>query len=97
MSDEKKRDDFTIDINDRGREKFEAMPRRDTAPTIPIANSPVFAILSYCLSSILMTVTNKYVLSGMDYNLNFFLLCVQVRHSDLLRAKASKANECDRL
>lgn len=26
-----------------------------------------------------MTVTNKYVLSGLDYNLNFFLLCVQVR------------------
>lgn len=25
-----------------------------------------------------MTVTNKYVLSGMDYNLNFLLLCVQV-------------------
>lgn len=24
-----------------------------------------------------MTVTNKYVLSGTDYNLNFFLLCVQ--------------------
>jgi GDP-mannose transporter len=25
----------------------------------------------------MMTVTNKYVLSGLDYNLNFFLLCVQ--------------------
>jgi hypothetical protein len=25
-----------------------------------------------------MVVTNKYVLSGLDYNLNFFLLAVQV-------------------
>ncbi|KAF2434928.1 golgi GDP-mannose transporter-like protein [Tothia fuscella] len=77
MSDEKKRDDFTIDIGDRGREKFDAMPRRDAAPSAPISSSPVLAILAYCASSILMTVTNKYVLSGMDYNLNFFLLCVQ--------------------
>jgi len=26
-----------------------------------------------------MTTTNKYVLSGVDFNLNFFLLAVQVR------------------
>lgn len=43
-----------------------------------LANSPMVAILSYCGSSILMTVTNKYVLGGRDFNLNFFLLCVQV-------------------
>jgi hypothetical protein len=42
-----------------------------------ITENPVIAILSYCGSSILMTVTNKYVLSGRDFNLNFFLLCVQ--------------------
>jgi GDP-mannose transporter len=30
------------------------------------------------VSSILMTCTNKYILGGIDYNLNFFLLCVQV-------------------
>ncbi|GAO48692.1 UDP-galactose transporter [Saitoella complicata NRRL Y-17804] len=40
-------------------------------------NSPAFPILSYCGASILMTVTNKYVLSGYDFNLNFFLLCIQ--------------------
>jgi hypothetical protein len=43
-----------------------------------LTENPVAAILSYCGSSILMTVTNKYVLSGVDFNLNFFLLCVQV-------------------
>lgn len=40
-------------------------------------NEATIAILSYCGSSILMTVTNKYVLSGHSFNLNFFMLCVQ--------------------
>ncbi len=34
-----------------------------------------------------MTVTNKYVLSGLDYNLNFFLLCVQVRIAPVYMVK----------
>ncbi|KAI8967347.1 hypothetical protein BDF20DRAFT_829708 [Mycotypha africana] len=34
-------------------------------------------IASYCFASILMTVTNKYVLSGYDFNMNFLLLTVQ--------------------
>ncbi|CAI2166692.1 14464_t:CDS:2 [Funneliformis geosporum] len=34
-------------------------------------------ILTYCAASILMTVTNKYVLSGYEFNMNFFLLGVQ--------------------
>ena len=42
------------------------------------ANHPSLPILAYCGSSILMTVTNKYVLSGLDFNLNFFLLMIQV-------------------
>lgn len=42
-----------------------------------IANSGPMSILCYCASSILMTVTNKYVLSGYSFNLNFFLLAVQ--------------------
>lgn len=35
----------------------------------------------------MMTVTNKYVLSGYDFNLNFFLLCVQVSIAILLRPR----------
>jgi hypothetical protein len=35
-------------------------------------------ILTYCAASILMTVTNKYVLSGYDFNMNFLLLGIQV-------------------
>ncbi|EXJ62597.1 GDP-mannose transporter 1 [Cladophialophora yegresii CBS 114405] len=40
-------------------------------------NNPVLPVVSYCASSILMTVANKYILSFPDYNLNFFLLAVQ--------------------
>lgn len=38
----------------------------------------VLPIASYCFASILMTVTNKYVLSGYDFNMNFLLLTIQV-------------------
>ncbi|KAL1304866.1 hypothetical protein AAFC00_003790 [Neodothiora populina] len=42
-----------------------------------VPNEAGIAILSYCGSSILMTVMNKYVLSGHSFNMNFFFLCVQ--------------------
>jgi GDP-mannose transporter len=35
-------------------------------------------ILTYCIASIVMTVTNKFVVSG-DFNMVFFLLTVQVQ------------------
>jgi hypothetical protein len=38
----------------------------------------VLPVASYCCASILMTVTNKYVLSGYDFNMNFLLLTIQV-------------------
>ncbi|EJU03841.1 UDP-galactose transporter [Dacryopinax primogenitus] len=41
------------------------------------ATNPVFPILSYCCSSILMTVVNKYVLSGRHFSMNFLLLAIQ--------------------
>ncbi|KAF1985934.1 golgi GDP-mannose transporter-like protein [Aulographum hederae CBS 113979] len=77
MSDDKKREDYTVDI---GKEKFDSA--RPESPKMPpqqrgITEHPAFPVVAYCGSSILMTVTNKYVLSGLDYNLNFFLLCVQ--------------------
>ncbi|MDC6271522.1 GDP-mannose transporter [Acetobacter pasteurianus] len=42
-----------------------------------IVNSGPISIIAYCFSSILMTITNKYVVSGLNFNLNFFLLAVQ--------------------
>lgn len=41
-----------------------------------VNNGPV-SIFSYCVSSILMTVTNKYVVNGFSFNMNFVLLFVQ--------------------
>jgi GDP-mannose transporter len=43
-----------------------------------IDHSPGASILAYCLASISMTVVNKYVVSGAQWNLNFFYLAVQV-------------------
>ena len=83
MADEKKRDDdLVIDMGDRkGRFDSPSRTPQNSPPAAPIAavtNNPIFPVLSYCGSSILMTVTNKYVLSGLGFNLNFFLLAVQV-------------------
>ena len=47
-----------------------------TSPLAKLSNSGPFSIFCYCASSILMTLTNKYVVNG-DFNLNFFLLAVQ--------------------
>lgn len=51
-----------------------------------LEKSPAAAVIAYCLSSISMTIVNKYVVSGEGWNLNFFYLGVQVRlyHPSLL-------------
>ncbi|KAI0653442.1 UDP-galactose transporter [Cubamyces menziesii] len=41
------------------------------------AASSVPPIVCYCLASILMTVVNKFVVSGTHFNMNFLLLCMQ--------------------
>lgn len=81
MADDKKREDYTIEMGEqKANGAFDAPPpRASAAPAAPLTNSPIVPVLAYCGSSILMTVTNKYVLSGLDFNLNFFLICVQVR------------------
>lgn len=92
MSD-KKNEDFTIRMPDTGMrspyggEKDPFIPGRPARvpshPNVPsqiakIENSPAISILAYCLSSISMTVVNKYVVSGSEWNLNFFYLAIQV-------------------
>lgn len=42
-----------------------------------ISNNPVVAIVCYCMSSIIMTLGNKYVLSGAHFNMNCVVLAVQ--------------------
>lgn len=82
MSDDKKSDDYRVDMPS-GKEFRAASPMPRSASSSragpAITENPIAAVLAYCGSSIMMTVTNKYVLSGVDFNLPFFLLCVQVR------------------
>jgi GDP-mannose transporter len=77
-----------VDGNDFGGEKDPFLGRpasrpRQEAPAIgafieTIDHSPGASILAYCLASISMTVVNKYVVSGSEWNLMFFYLAVQV-------------------
>lgn len=79
MSDDKKSDDYRVDMPSSKSSRAPSPAMRPSAHKgSSITENPVAAILGYCGSSILMTVTNKYVLSGVDFNLPFFLLCVQV-------------------
>lgn len=54
--------------------------------TLPPAVKASLPILFYCIASIVMTVTNKYVVSG-DFNMVFFLLTVQVRMNNEMEKK----------
>jgi GDP-mannose transporter len=82
MSDDKKSDDYRVDMPSGNEFRAASPPSRSAtshrAAGVSITENPIAAVLAYCGSSIMMTVTNKYVLSGVDFNLNFFLLCVQV-------------------
>ncbi|PUU79174.1 hypothetical protein B9Z19DRAFT_1125544 [Tuber borchii] len=75
MAEKEKQDAFRVDIpsNDKGFPP----PSPRGPPASSAVSNPLLPILSYCGASILMTVTNKYVLSGYDFNLNFFLCMVQ--------------------
>lgn len=85
MADDKKNDGYAIEMDKLDKNKeFEAAPppQPRSAPSNNMSSSPVLPVLAYCGSSIMMTVMNKYVLSGLDFNLNFLLLMVQVRERD---------------
>lgn len=53
------------------------IPHGISASLSKLEHSPAASILAYCLSSISMTVVNKYVVSGVGWNLNFLYLAVQ--------------------
>ena len=83
MADSKKREDFDGDLGEKPMRVTTPSQTRVSPPRTPalppvLGSNPVLPVLAYCGSSILMTVTNKYVLSGRDFNLNFLLLFVQV-------------------
>ncbi|CAO3591519.1 unnamed protein product [Absidia cylindrospora] len=69
-----------ISVNDQNEQRPGYSSSTIVAPSI-ITLSPAMRaslpIACYCFASILMTVTNKYVLSGYGFNMNFMLLTVQ--------------------
>jgi GDP-mannose transporter len=75
--------DYKVFIEDKDpNDSVPSQPNSNViAPSI-ITLSPgaraALPIISYCTASILMTVTNKYVVSGYDFNMNFLLLAIQV-------------------
>ena len=86
MSD-KKTDDYSIRMPESGyrEEKEPFIPTRPpraqpqvASSLAQIENNPMISILAYCLSSISMTVVNKYVVSGTEWNMNFLYLAIQV-------------------
>ncbi|PFH51878.1 hypothetical protein AMATHDRAFT_58081 [Amanita thiersii Skay4041] len=42
-----------------------------------VGSSAVLPILCYCLASIVMTIVNKFVVSGANFSMTFLLLCMQ--------------------
>ncbi|KDQ61604.1 hypothetical protein JAAARDRAFT_150435 [Jaapia argillacea MUCL 33604] len=48
-----------------------------TGPKEAVVISSVPPIVCYCLASILMTVVNKFVVSGSHFSMTFLLLCIQ--------------------
>lgn len=68
-----------MELGDKQGETYAKPP--SPRPMASRKESPLPPVLSYCASSIMMTVANKYILSFPEFNLNFFLLAVQVRHA----------------
>lgn len=57
-----------------------AKPKTDALKGITsIDNNRGASVLAYCLSSMSMTIVNKYVVSGSNWNMNLLYLAVQVR------------------
>lgn len=88
MSD-KKNDDYYQDRDNGEKERFipaaPAFAARE-APAAAVSDSlnkinqsPGLSVLAYCLSSISMTVVNKYVVSGSKFNMPLMYLGIQVR------------------
>lgn len=75
---------FEVDNGDKEDDAFLAQPPSGATPArlsqslSSLDNSPLLSVAAYCLSSISMTVVNKYVVSGDFWNLTFFYLAVQV-------------------
>lgn len=92
MSD-KKNEDYAIRMPDSRspvygeKDGFLARPSRSSAMSssqnfnhtlASIENNGPVSVLAYCMASISMTIVNKYVVSGHEWNMTFLYLAVQV-------------------
>ncbi|KAF9523057.1 GDP-mannose transporter [Crepidotus variabilis] len=59
------------------RDAAEVKKAMATGQIKEVATSSIPPIVCYCLASILMTVVNKFVVSGANFSMNFLLLCMQ--------------------
>ena len=89
---EKQEEAYRVEMGETKRPSYS--PMKIVKPVSKTTAGPGIAIISYCVSSILMTLTNKYVLSGYDFNMNFMLLAIQVRPfpAELACLKKSRAH-----
>jgi len=54
-----------------------ALATSGASKEFPASSAAVSSIACYCLASILMTLVNKFVVSGQNFSMNFLLLCIQ--------------------
>lgn len=85
MSD-KKNEDYVVRMPNTGFDRRDRDLFRSSPPAASLSqsmskldNSPLISVLAYCASSISMTIVNKYVVSGKEWNVNFFYLTIQVQ------------------
>ncbi|ERS97166.1 GDP-mannose transporter [Sporothrix schenckii 1099-18] len=85
---DKKNEDYVVRMSDQNDYPGRPNPLRSYHAGSPSAgaskidlsrveNSPLLAILAYCIASISMTVVNKFLVSGSDWNMNFLYLAIQ--------------------
>ncbi|ORY21369.1 putative GDP-mannose transporter [Naematelia encephala] len=75
--DEKERLRAELEVREallKAEDKLESAKKEESP--MPVA-SPVWPILSYCAASIMMTVVNKFVVSGHQFTMTFLLLTIQ--------------------
>ncbi|KAL1889807.1 GDP-mannose transporter into the lumen of the Golgi [Sporothrix stenoceras] len=89
---DKKNEDYVVRMSENEKDDYPGRPNplrsfRSGSPTTShaakridlarIENSPVISVVAYCIASISMTVVNKYLVSGSDWNMNFLYLAIQ--------------------
>ncbi|GJN70119.1 GDP-mannose transporter into the lumen of the Golgi [Purpureocillium lilacinum] len=85
---DKKTDDFVVRVPDAAAglngaaDKGRFSPPRRSSPAAPswlksVESSGGVSVIAYCLSSISMTLVNKYVVSGNSWNLHLLYLAIQ--------------------